>query len=497
VDVIDNKIVHVTNRRASVSKVARDFETYTGEKSQERKLKELCTPLLQKSTSWEELHKKLAEHQITLNQKGSGGVLVIDNIEVKLSRIDRQSTWLRLTARLGEFSPAEPSLSSVAIDTKQPTVSPILNLPSWDNYVTARQKFYADKIAKTKALTILKLKQTNELKSLANEQKLIRATLNQTPMTGLKKNMERKLLSFSQAQEREQLRHTQKNESEAFRVKWAKIGVSPFFPCFKDWLAEFGEDGEADQWRFRRRQGMVGPADDNADETLSDEALNTISRAMGILHYRPIVPKVAGNNAIYYVHTSDVINPISAFADFGRHIKIFVETDEIILASLQLGLAKWGKIEVTGDDDFKKKCFEIAKNNGIKLHNKAFQDKKIPKALPLGDHLESLDKVPLKQSKSNKAYMAHIKNIKKQLKTCDQSRIDSMAALRMRVTGFTPNEIEVALKELSEHTHAKRTVAFAFSAAGDMEMNKLAHLKEEWIKLEQRHGHAPSKLRLK
>lgn len=77
----------------------------------------------------------------------------------------------------------------------------------------------------------------------------------------------------------------------------------------------------------------------------------------------------------------------------------------------------------------------------------------------------------------------------------DPSRVDSMIAVRMRVTGHTQEDIESAIfhcapatrhniKSRNWNDYAKRTACFAFGQSGDKQVAKLARYRQRWTNLE-------------
>ncbi|MGC9128664.1 MAG: hypothetical protein ACP5GA_08050, partial [Acidithiobacillus sp.] len=77
--------------------------------------------------------------------------------------------------------------------------------------------------------------------------------------------------------------------------------------------------------------------------------------------------------------------------------------------------------------------------------------------------------------------------------------VDSMIAVRLRVTGHSQADIEGAIRqcapgirEKSEghkwDDYAQRTARYAYSAAGDRQAEQLAKYREQWERLE---GRAP------
>lgn len=99
------------------------------------------------------------------------------------------------------------------------------------------------------------------------------------------------------------------------------------------------------------------------------------------------------------------------------------------------------------------------------------------------------------------AYQRHYQDILKRQRggKLDLSRVDSMIAVRMRVTGHDQTAIEGAIRQCAPairqdaearnwDDYAQRTARYAYSAAGDRQVGELAKYRGQWQTLE---GRAP------
>lgn len=97
------------------------------------------------------------------------------------------------------------------------------------------------------------------------------------------------------------------------------------------------------------------------------------------------------------------------------------------------------------------------------------------------------------------AYQRHYRDVLKRQKggEVDLSRVDSMIAVRMRVTGHQQADIEGAIRQCAPATrqkdegrdwndYAQRTARYAYSAAGDRQAADLGKYRQQWEKLEGR-----------
>ena len=97
------------------------------------------------------------------------------------------------------------------------------------------------------------------------------------------------------------------------------------------------------------------------------------------------------------------------------------------------------------------------------------------------------------------AYQRHYSDVLKRQRggEVDLSRVDSMIAVRMRVTGHDQVAIEGAIRQCAPATrqkdegrdwndYAQRTARYAYSAAGDRQAAELGKYRQQWEKLEGR-----------
>lgn len=102
------------------------------------------------------------------------------------------------------------------------------------------------------------------------------------------------------------------------------------------------------------------------------------------------------------------------------------------------------------------------------------------------------------------AYWLHYRDVLKRQRGADSdlSRVDSMIAVRMRVTGRGQDEIEGAIRQCAPTVrasdegrnwtdYAQRTARFAFSAAGDRRAAELGKYEQQWRRLEGRRQFEP------
>jgi hypothetical protein len=63
----------------------------------------------------------------------------------------------------------------------------------------------------------------------------------------------------------------------------------------------------------------------------------------------------------------------ASFIDSGRIIRVYRQDGETLLAALQLAQEKWGGVKITGTDEYKRRCAELAVEYGIRVVNPELQ----------------------------------------------------------------------------------------------------------------------------
>ena len=107
--------------------------------------------------------------------------------------------------------------------------------------------------------------------------------------------------------------------------------------------------------------------------------------------------------------------------------------------------------------------------------------------------------LPQRSGSAVEAYKRHYRDVLKRQKggEVDLSRVDSMIAVRMRVTGHHQADIEGAICQCAPATrpkdesrdwndYAQRTARFAYSSSGDRQAADLGKYRQQWEKLEGR-----------
>ena len=84
---------------------AQDMETRTGIKSAERIVIEDATSILKTARTWQEVHDRLDAVGIQYQRQGSGAVMLVGDVVVKASTVERGARFAALQKKLGPFEP--------------------------------------------------------------------------------------------------------------------------------------------------------------------------------------------------------------------------------------------------------------------------------------------------------------------------------------------------------------------------------------------------------
>ena len=354
-EVDENGNITEKNARKApeVSQTARDIEAHTGQQSLERIAKKETALILQTAVSWEDLHKRLAEHGFALERKGNGAVLNCGGTFVKLSKISRECSFSKLEARLGEF---EERNENVIV---RPIVSPngLLMLgksdeeTTWKRYNEER-KAYLDE--KSRALRELKEEQKGDIKELRREYRDICAMIyeNDWKGKGRELNEVRSVAAFMYQKRRLELREFHDEELNELKSCYLRR-----FPSYKQWLAD--QDSE-ELYRTYRYPGQF---------VLLPEQSGVIrTPAKKDLDLRDYTARRGAGSSVLYCR-GDALT--ADFSDMGRRIVLDKrKLDETsVAAALQLANQKWGATRIDGSEEYKELCVSVAVKHGLKLAN--------------------------------------------------------------------------------------------------------------------------------
>ena len=329
---------------------ARDMEARTGERSGQRIAAEELAEIIKASSSWAELHTKLGERGARFKKEGSGAVILIGETFVKASSAGRECSMPALKKRLGEFQPADAAVSIV--ERKPEPIRP--DAKGWDDYIGARKDHYA---RKAREQAEQRKRHDDERRALTEQQREQRRNVLQGDWKrkGEVLNAMRSVVASDQAKAKAELRERQRREREALATRF------PSWPDYEDWLAQHFSAEDAADYRYRSHDPQLIEGDgDDVPQPRDIRAFMAEVQA-GAVVYRRAAEGGAGAGV--------------SFVDRGRQIDVHEWRDQAAaLAAMQLGVQKWGKVRITGNDDYKRMCVELAVEHGIQVSNPELQD---------------------------------------------------------------------------------------------------------------------------
>jgi hypothetical protein len=334
-----------------ISQAARDIEAHTATKSGERIGKEIAAPIIQAAKSWEELHEKLGERGIFFERKGSGAILKIGGAVIKASQVSRDMSLSKLEARLGEYR-ASNNLEK----TQEAPVEPVerANQPkvrgNWEEYVKTRTAYFENK---KKANTVFQARQKQERALLQKKQKAERARLFTESWKGRGRelNQRRSVMAAMQQAEKLNLRDRQKKEREKL------VGSFPHrFPNFKTWLDREANPELSMLFRYPDDPVMLGADLASGFGTPQFADLRAFTAIFG------------NKGGVGYCRKEKGGTQKPDFVDYGKKILLSRNCDETaVLAALQLASQKWGTVQISGTESYKKLCAEVAAKHNIRI----------------------------------------------------------------------------------------------------------------------------------
>ncbi|XAI95171.1 hypothetical protein [Dolichospermum phage Dfl-JY14] len=477
----------------SIAKPAASIEALTGEASAQRIVIERCAPVIESAKSWEELHAGLAPLGARFEQKGSGAVIFVGEVAVKASTAGRGFSFVALCKRLGEYQPAPADLLP-----SLPEPSALQASRTWDSY-NAQRRFSQEQ--RREELGGLKAQHETERTAFFGDARQRRRELEEKGWQGKGRelNAARSLLAAELARERAALFERQRFERESLQRR-----LKPF-PGYEEWLREGGMDAEAEAYRFRADAAVR--AVDTAPERSAE-----VPAVRDIRDYRG---RITDAGVAYY----RAGEARADFVDRGRDVAIGASDESAILAGLQLAQAKFGVIQLDGPPRAVRRAALIAAQHGIRLKNPELQElweaereqsrqgARIEYPAPvLGavpkkrEDIQKMADVQPRDTAAEAAYRLHVTAVfwERRAKglALNWSAIDREAALRMRVTGHSQDDIRVALESLAPRLHpehrdnwreyAERGAGAAFTPGADRELEAMQHMRGQLYQLESR-----------
>ncbi|MES2900193.1 MAG: TraI/MobA(P) family conjugative relaxase [Pseudomonadota bacterium] len=475
----------------------RDMEMRTGEKSAERISIETGAPLMLAATNWTQLHHALAAKGMRYEKVGSGAVVFVNDVGVKASRADRNASLGKMEKRLGPFESAR--VEKVAPHPREPLAP---RVDGWESYIALRHAHYQ---AKDTVWRAMRERQEREREAMARQHKQARDDVLQGRWKGrgaLRSAFE-SVLAAQRASAKLDLRDRQRVERGELRAMY------PAFPDFERWLREQSRPDLAERWRYRAA---------SAQEIVGDRV--DPPRPRDIRDFKP----VKKDDVVHYLPSGGTVAVLSpAFVDKGDLIEVNAWRERAgVVAAFQLADEKWEEASVIrGNARFIALCVEVAAEHNFKIANPELQESLQqararaalrrsrttqqgrlhgPDRIQGGrQRVDAIPPIPAGTDANVHAYASHFRDIAVHYKEqkLDLWRLDAMVALRMRITGHSPDEIESTLRTVAPVVHqqepardwdhyAKRTTAHAFGPAGDRQLPNLAIHRERWLLVERK-----------
>lgn len=154
----------------------RDREYRTGEKSGQRIVIDVATPIIKKAKSWEQLHTELAKHGVTYQPAGKGAVFSIAGVHTRASLVSPEASFPKLQRRLGVYQPPI-NAHEQSINLLQPLSK---ETPGWDVYLGERNEYEEAKNKQNE----MKQRHKDELQELKMQQANDRNDIHSVDWTG-------------------------------------------------------------------------------------------------------------------------------------------------------------------------------------------------------------------------------------------------------------------------------------------------------------------------
>jgi hypothetical protein len=344
--VRDGEVVRSTSKIKALqpSQRAKDFEHRTGEKSAERIGIDSIPAIIRDSSSWGDLHRRMAGAGMRYERKGSGAVIFVSDQPIKASTADRGASLGKLERRFGPYRGPEENLRVTDIGEKPlPSSAPA---SGGESYHRERKEHYA---AKKAVLDALKSRIEAERKELFSRQKKERDEIFTGNWKGRGKELNelRSILAAEHAVQKAEILELHRDARDELRQEF------PPFPDIETWLGRRGLDHH---WRYRH---------DGKGLSASIEGEGP-PRAIPPGDIRDFSYQVR-NGAVFFSRRDE---DEAAFIDRGKRIDVRdVTSRDSVLAALQLAAQKWDSINISGSDEFKDLCVGLAVEHGFRIAN--------------------------------------------------------------------------------------------------------------------------------
>ncbi len=335
----------------------RDAERRTGEKSALSVAQERVPAIAREAADWQDFHGKLADQGMEYRLRGAGAVLLVGEIPVKPSEVDRTLSLSALKKRWGAFEHPGPNIEKKAAPAPEP-VNDTAKALGFGDYARARRFNYA---GRKEAKDELNRRIEQERKVLFDQQRQERqkALAGSWKGRGAELNALRSLLAAKQAGARAELQDKIKDLRKQFSTEYPP----GFFPDFEDWIRKTRGKETADRYRYSGKTWEI-----SADIRPAEPVRSKDPEPRDIRDY---LPEVFGREVRYSNAQGK-----TAFVDSGPKISVLDQSDASVLAALQLARQKYGKdLVLTGPEEFQAKALRLAVQNNITIANPELQER--------------------------------------------------------------------------------------------------------------------------
>lgn len=342
------------------SRVAQEIETRTGVESLLGWIRREVLTEIKHVDNWQDLHRVLATHGLTIKEHGNGFVLVANNnVAVKASSVDRSLSKGNLTQRLGAFIPSEHSDQSLRSDIKQYQLRPLQNRIDTSRLYTRYQQKQSDSVRqRTAQWAMLRNTRDQLIERAKREAKLKRNLIKSIKAERLAKKA---LYATAHQQFKTTIAVIRSDYQQAYlhsKANHSRIG-------WLDWLAKEARNGNAEALavlRSRRSGQFKG-------NQVSAKQSNDGFRTNG--HFKNnLVESITKIGTVTYQAGSTIIR------DDGKRLIVLPDTSHEALADiLQVAMKKYGShLAISGTESFRLQIAQVAVQNQMRI---TFDDKRL------------------------------------------------------------------------------------------------------------------------
>ncbi|OQX14058.1 MAG: hypothetical protein BWK73_10385 [Thiothrix lacustris] len=339
------------DKSVKVNSKARDMEAHTGALSfhswvQDKKPDLL--PKVQAATNWQDLHKTLAQYDLTIRPHANGLSISsrTQKAYIKASDFDRNTTLKKLEDRFGKYQPPTPSIKDLT-----PVLQYKLSPKQTGKAVNTQFAIYQQQQqSKKAALEAIKEARKQASAKLAKDYQERRESIKKDRLLNIKfKRRTYQLLKQTYQQDKVRLSTDFKQQSDAIYQQHPAKN-------WQDWLIHQATQGDKPALDTLRQNK---PANSKPVERF---AVWGEQEKQGMHLLKRLQPKVQKNGDILYQAMGVKIR------DTGKRLALDSNQEAAIITALRLAQSKYGNhLDVQGDVEFKQKVVEAAVATGMNV----------------------------------------------------------------------------------------------------------------------------------